>query len=106
MATNKIRVTPEKLKATALSMGDAAGKIETLTQSMTTTVTALSGQIWQGEAQAAYIAKFNTLQQEVSGLVQMVRNHVNHLNAIAAEYAKAEASNVTASNALSSKVIK
>ena len=102
---NKIRVTPEKLKATALSMGESAGKVESLTQSMTATVTTLSGEIWQGDAQAAYITKFNTLQQEVNGLVRMIRNHVDHLNAIAAEYASAEAANLNASNTLSSKVI-
>ena len=106
MATNKIRVTPEQLKAKALSMGESAKMIQDLTQSMTSTVTAVSGNIWSGNAQASYVAKFNQLQQDVNNVIKLVNNHVSHLNSIATEYESAEAKNIAAVNKLSSKVIK
>ena len=105
MATNKIRVTPEKLKSTAFSLEESANSIQSLTQNMTATVTTVSGDVWSGEAQASYINKFNQLQQEVNDLVNLVKKHADHLNSIAAEYENAEAKNIAASNSLSNKVI-
>ena len=55
MAQGILKVTPEKLQATASSFESTGSSVNNLTQQMTSIVTGLSGQIWSGEAATAYV---------------------------------------------------
>ena len=51
---NIIHVSPEKLTQSATRFEQTAGEIRSLTSGMTSTVQALTGNVWSGEAAAAY----------------------------------------------------
>ena len=71
MAQGILKVTPEKLQATASSFESTGSSVNNLTQQMTSIVTGLSGQIWSGEAATAYVNKFNGLQDDMERIHKM-----------------------------------
>lgn len=105
MASGILKVSPEKLQATASSFEGSASKVSNLTQQMTNIVTSLSGQIWSGEAATAYVNKFNGLQDDMTRIYKMIQEHSQDLTQMAQEYIRAEAANTELANSLSSDVI-
>lgn len=100
-----IRVTPKELQNKAQMMENAGKEIKTMTDNMTAKVLELTGRIWSGEAQQAYITRFKSLQEDIARLNELVGNEAKHLYTISAEYSSTEETNVSASGNLSSRVI-
>ena len=96
-----IRVSPDKLKSSANAFNSTGQQIKNLTNNMTSTVQALTGRVWSGEAATAYTTKFNGLQDDINKMTKMITECVNDLNTIAQEYesstndAKAQASSLS-----------
>lgn len=103
--TGIIKVSTAKLTSTASSFSSTGSEVKSLTNQMTTLVNALSGSIWSGDAANAYKRKFSQLQDDINRMISMINEHVTDLQAMAREYEKAEAANISASNALSGDVI-
>lgn len=95
-----IRVTPEKLRETALMFQAAAEEVDSLTGEMTGTVASLSGRIWSGDAAKMYTGRFQGLQKDIARLSRMIRDHVANLTQIAGEYERAEQLNRQEAGAL------
>lgn len=98
VSTQKIRTTATEFKA----VGDA---IRLLTSSMTTTVSSIAGNVWQGEAANAYKKKFRGLNDDITLLLNMINEHVEDLNNIAQAYEQAETSNASLANSLNDNII-
>lgn len=105
MAEGTLRVTPEKLQATASSFAGIGTTVKNLTQQMTSIVTGLSGQVWSGEAATAYVNKFNGLQDDMERIYKLIKEQSDDLIAIAQEIIAAENTNTELVNSLSSDVI-
>ena len=100
-----IRVTPKELQDKAKMMESAGNEIKNLSQNMTAKVTELTGRIWSGDAQQAYVNRFKSLQGDIDRLNKLVADEAQHLYTIAAEYSKTEETNISASGNLSEHVI-
>ena len=50
-----LKVSPEKLQATAAGFQEKGSRVNNLTQQMVSIVTSLSGQVWSGEAAMDYL---------------------------------------------------
>lgn len=105
MAAGTLRVTPEKLQATASSFEGIGGTVQNLTQQMTSIVTGLSGQVWSGEAATAYVNKFNGLQDDMDRIYKMIKEHSDDLIEMARNFSGTELENADLANSLSSDVI-
>lgn len=99
-----LRVTPEQLTSTAGQFDSAAGQVSTLTSQMTEMVNSLAS-VWQGEAAAAYKAKFSGLNDDIQKMIGFVKEHAQDLKDMAQLYAKAEQENQDVIASLSSDVI-
>lgn len=99
-----LKVTPEQLVSTAGEFESIGATVRNLTQNMTDTVTSLSG-AWEGESSAAYISKFNGLQDDITRMHAMIAEHVKDLNDMASRYMEAEKQVASEVEALSSDVI-
>lgn len=102
---NIIRVTPEELTAAAGRMEASGTTVENMTQQMTAKVLELTGTIWSGDAQRAYVDKFKNLEGDIVKLTKMIKEESAALRAIASEYAATEQTNVNGTGKLSSSVI-
>ncbi len=100
-----IKVSPEKLKATAASMGTIGKSIKNTTGQMLSLVTGISQNVWSGEASSSFIRKFSGLQNDVTKMCKRLDEQSSHLNSIASEYRTAEESNKAAAARLKSNVI-
>lgn len=105
MAAGLLRVSPEKLQATASSFESTGSTVNSLTQQMTSIVTSLSGQVWTGTAATAYVNKFNGLQDDMNRIYKMIQEHSTDLIDMATQYMNAENANADLANSLSSDVI-
>ena len=99
-----LKVTPEKLTATASEFQSKGSRMQSLTQQMTSTVTGLSS-IWTGEAATAYTKKFSELQDDMDKMKRMIDEHVTDLNEMARVYQQAEKANEELASGLSGDVI-
>ena len=102
--TGTIKVTPEKLRTTAVEFGNQGSTVNTLTSQMMSLVTGLSS-AWEGEASATYLAKFRGLENDIQKINRMIQEHVNDLEEMATLYQAAETANVESAQALASDVI-
>ena len=100
----RLKVTPEKLRATASEMSSQGQTISAQTQQMMSLVNGLSSS-WQGDASNTYLTKFKQLEDDITKINSMIQEHVRDLNDMAANYASAEARNQDAGNALRGDVI-
>lgn len=100
-----LRVTPATLTNTASGFEARANTVNNLTQQMTSIVTSLSGQIWSGDAANAYKNKFNGLQDDMTRIYKMIKEHSDDLIEFATQYSNAETANAELANSLSSDVI-
>lgn len=103
MAT--IKVDTAKLRSTAAQFQSTGKQIRSLTNNMTSTVHALSGQIWTGDAATKYKTQFDKLQDDIMRMIKMIDEHVADLQDMAAQYESAEAASESAAAALSGDVI-
>lgn len=100
----QLLVTPEEMKATADNLEGLQGQVTTITQQMLDEARNLAN-IWEGEAASSYINKFNSLEDDMEKMRNMVREHVNDLREMADLYAKAEDANASEINSLPSDAI-
>lgn len=100
-----LKVDTAKLTSTASSFKSTGDSIRNLTNSMTTTVESLTGQVWSGDAATKYTTQFRGLQDDITRMLNMINEHVEDLHNMARAYETAESANTTAAGALSSDVI-
>ncbi len=100
-----LKVDTAKLLSTAQSFRSTGNTIRNLTNSMTETINALTGQVWTSDAQKKYLSQFNGLKDDITRILKMVEEHVSDLQDMAREYETAESQNTTAASSLSSDVI-
>ena len=81
-------VTPEEMERTANELEGVQGQVDSITQQMLDEARNLSA-IWEGEAATAYINKFNTLDDDMQKMRNMVRVHVGDLRDMAGLYRQA-----------------
>ncbi len=103
--TGTLKVDTAKLISTAESFRSTGDTIRNLTNSMTETVNALTGQVWSGDARVKYTGQFNGLQDDINRIHKMITEHVTDLQEMAKAYESAEAKNESAASALASDVI-
>lgn len=99
-----LKVTPEKLRATATELSSEGQTVSSQTQQMMSLVTGLSSS-WQGDASNTYINKFKQLEDDINKINAMIQEHVRDLNDMAANYSTAEQRNQEAGNVLRGDVI-
>lgn len=97
--SEQIKVTPEKLQATAEQFATEGEQVAATTGSMISIASSLSGS-WQGAASSAYIAKLRGMEGNIQRLVRMVREHSSDLKEMAQNYERAEVQNAEAAAAL------
>lgn len=102
--TGNLLVTPEKLISTSQEFSSSASQVQQLTNQMMELVNGLSS-TWGGEAHTAYHTKFSGLKDDMTRIHRMIMEHSNDLNEMAANYKKAESTNVEAGSALNADVI-
>lgn len=95
-----LKVTPEIAKSKSMEMQAKGQEIKNLTAQITQIIDSITGRIWSGEAAAAYLNSFHTLQVEVDQLVKMVNDNASHLNQIAVAYESTESSAVQKTSSL------
>lgn len=100
-----LKVSPEKLQATAAGFQEKGSRVNNLTQQMVSIVTSLSGQVWSGEAASAYVGKFNGLQDDMARINKMIQEHSDDLIEIAQQFISAESTSASLASSLSSDVI-
>jgi Uncharacterized protein conserved in bacteria len=97
-------VTPEEMRSTADNLEGVQGQITSITQQMLEEARNLAS-IWEGDAATAYINKFNTLEDDMEKMRNMVREHVSDLRQMAGLYENAERANESEANSLPSDAI-
>ncbi|MBR0410716.1 MAG: WXG100 family type VII secretion target [Eubacterium sp.] len=91
-----IKVSPEKLTASAASLGSIGKSIKKTTGQMLTLVTGISQNVWSGEASGAFVRKFQGLQTDITKMCRRLDEQSSHLKTIAKEYQTTEAANKAA----------
>lgn len=99
-----IKVAPEKLIAAAGEFSSKASTVSTLTSSMTQLAAGLSS-AWEGEASAAYIGKFNSLEDDIQKMISMIREHADDLQEMARLYQEADQYGLDQAGSLPADVI-
>ena len=102
--TGTIKVSPQKLIATAGEFSTEGSTMNALVSQMINIVTSMSS-TWEGEASTAYITKFKSLESDIQMLNKMIQEHVNDLEQMANLYSSTEQSNADDAAALSSGII-
>lgn len=102
--TGTIKVSPEKLTATAQEFSQQGSNMSSLVSEMINIVSGMNSS-WEGDASVAYITKFNSLESDLQVLNRMIQEHVTDLEEMANLYRTAEQSNADDAASLSSGVI-
>ena len=100
-----IKVNTSKLTSTASSFSSIGSQIKNTTSQMVSIASALSGEVWSGDAATAYTSKLKGLQADIKKIISMVNEHATDLQQMAQEFEKAESSNASTASALASNVI-
>lgn len=90
LISRTIRVTPETLKQKAGELDTNAADVKSLTTQMTQKAMAMTGRIWTGEAQAAFMTRFKVLQDTIDQYTPILQKHASNLRTIADQYAAVE----------------
>lgn len=101
---NIIKVDPQRLKIAAGQLAGTSSQVKSATNSMTNTVSSLSGAVWSGDAATAFISKFNGLNDEIKAIDTMIQEHMDDLQKMAATYEKAENTSQNMANTLNEVV--
>lgn len=97
---NRLRTTPEHLKAQGnrlMSQGESLG---TLVKAMISVVDSISATGWSGDAATAYKSRFDALSDDADRMRQLLNETGEALMQIADEYISAEEANAGAANSL------
>lgn len=103
-ATGIIKVSPEKLIATADEFGKEGFIMSGLVNQMINIVSSMSS-TWEGEASTAYINKFKNLECDIQVLNRMIQEHVGDLEQMSNLYSSAERSNSDDAASLTAGII-
>ena len=102
--TGILKVTPSKLISTATEFNSQGAQIRRVTAQMLDIVKSLTGS-WEGDAQKVYLQRFNALDTDMNRIQTKIKEHVEDLQVMAAEYKTAESANVSNFTGLSSDYI-
>ncbi len=102
--TGTIKVSPQKLIATAEEFGSEGATMNDLVSQMINLVTSMSSS-WEGDASTAYINKFRSFESDLQVLNRMIQEHVRDLEQMSNLYSTTEQSNADDAAALSSGII-
>ena len=102
--TGTIKVSPDKLLATADEFRAEGSNMNTLVSQMINMVTSMSSS-WEGDASTAYITKFKSLEADLQVLNRMIQEHVNDLTQMANLYRSTEQSNSEDAASLTAGII-
>ena len=102
--TGTIKVSPEKLTATAGEFSSEGSNMTNLVSEMINIVSSMNS-TWEGDASVAYITKFNSLESDLQVLNRMIQEHVSDLKEMANLYRTAEQSNADDASSLASGII-
>ncbi|MCR4891184.1 MAG: WXG100 family type VII secretion target [Lachnospiraceae bacterium] len=106
MAIKATLVAPvETIKSSSTRFGNLATQVNNLMKKMMTLIQN-SKSVWQGEANDAYLKKFNDLQADMTKIFKKIDEYRTDLTTIAKNYESAETTNKSAANALKSNIIK
>ena len=102
--TGILRVSPEKLIASAQAFNGTATQIQNLTSNMLSTVDSLNS-TYAGEAATAYYNKAHGLQDSINKMIRMVQEHSTDLQVMAENYQTAERTAQETAAALQTDII-
>lgn len=77
-----IQITPESLRSEASKLSSLKAQHESEMKNLRTLILALNEQ-WKGAAQDAFVGKYNELQPKFTEFVQLLQDHINHMNTAA-----------------------
>ena len=104
MITGTLKVDSQVLKNTADAFKQQSDSIRTLTTQMIDEVTAMNG-AWTSDAQQTYCKNFKALDGDMAQIVLLIKEHVDDLKAMAANYKQVESDNTNTASALASDFI-
>lgn len=99
-----LKVDPKRLTSAASSFKSQGQKIRNITQQMLSTVNSLNGS-WEGDAQQAYSQRFKALDGDMAQIQLKITEHVDDLNEMAANYERAQSTNVSNISSLNTDYI-
>ena len=102
--TGQVLVTPEQLISTSNEFATSNSQVKNITNQMLEIIRGMSAS-WEGEANTAYLNKFNQLEDDMDRIYRMINEHVEDLQEMASNYQQAESTNVDVAGALSGDVI-
>lgn len=102
--TGQLLVTPEQLISTSNEFSSTNTQVKTITNQMLEIIKGMSA-TWEGEANTAYLNKFNQLSDDMDKIYRMINEHVEDLQEMAANYQQAENTNIETAGALAGDVI-
>ncbi len=100
-----LKIDPQKLESTSAEFDNQGNRVRGLLQNMMSIVTAMSGVVWQGEAQQAYVNKFKNLQGDMNQIFQKIHEHATDLKEIVRNYKTTEQQNQTSFGSLKNDYI-
>ena len=100
----QLLVTPEEMESTANNLEGVQGQVDNITQQMLEEARSLTS-VWEGDAATAYVNKFNTLEDDMQKMRNMLREHVDDLREMAGSYRRAEEANSAQAQALPADAI-
>lgn len=97
-----LKVTPEELITSATELSSINSQVSTITTAMLDKIRSITS--WIGEANTAYVAKFDTLEEEMTKIKLMIEEHSTDLTEMARNYQTAEETNIETAAALKSNI--
>ena len=97
VSTQQLNTTASQFTSEATSLANLTGEMLTLVRGSTTA--------WTGEAATAFLNKFNGLEDDMTHLVNMVKEYAEDLTNIANVYEQADKANAEAAQSLSPDVV-
>ena len=100
----QLLVTPEEMESTANNLEGVQGQVDNITQQMLEEARNLTS-VWEGDAATAYVNKFNTLEDDMQKMRNMLRQHLDDLREMAGLYRRAEELNESEAQSLPADAI-
>lgn len=94
MMDRTVRVNGDMLKQKESLLSTTLDEVKALTTYMTERAGMMSGRVWTGAAQSAYMSKFTSLQADIDKYHAILQKHAVNLGVIAEQYNRTEANNV------------
>lgn len=99
-----IRVSPEKLIESATEFETQGGNVQSVTSSMLELAQGINS-AWEGDAAESFKNRFSELSDDMERMYSMIREHVQDLNEMAANYAQYETEGIDSCAGLNTAVI-